>query len=221
MSNRKTLVLFCLFFFIFAAVVSAVGNVTIINKTGYTIYYLKISPASADDWGDDWLGDDVLVDGDNITLDLADAGYAKQCEFDIKAVDEDEDSYIQWDVDLCERSKIILTMDDYVVPDDDQGSGVETDCGYPQDVTIKNSTGFDIWYVYISPTDAEDWGNDRLGDEVIMDGDSFEFCMPGFGDWTNFDIKLEDSDGDSYIRMDVNLVNTDSLTFTLDDLSTD
>jgi len=217
----KRIGIFLAVLMIFSAVaVSAADSVTIINKTGYAIFYLKISPTSADDWGDDWLGDEVLADGENITLDLAAAGYAKQCTFDIKAVDEDDDSYIQWEVDLCSRSKVVLTMDDYVVPDD-EGSGVETDCGYTQDISIRNDTGFDIWYVYISPTDSDDWGEDRLGDEVIMDGDSFTICMPGYGSKCQFDVKIVDSDGDDYVKMDVNLCSIESLTFTLDDLSTD
>ncbi len=221
MSSKRNRVLCVLFLLLFAVTAFAAENVTIINRTGYTIYYLKVSPGSADDWGDDWLGDDVLMDGDHVMLDLTDRGYGKYCEFDIKAVDEDDDNYIQWGVDFCDRTKIILTMDDYVPPDDDEGSGVETDCGYSQDVTISNDTGFNVWYVYISSVDSDSWGEDRLGDEVIMDGDTFEFCMPGYGSDCSFDVKITDSDGDSYVKMGVNLCSIDYLSFTLADLSSD
>ncbi|MBI9103316.1 MAG: hypothetical protein JEY99_12940 [Spirochaetales bacterium] len=220
--SKKTLIILTALLFLFAFAAFAAETVTIINRTGYTIYYLKVSPGTADDWGDDWLGDDVLMDGDYISLDLTDRGFGKYCVFDIKAIDEDDDSYIQWDVDLCDRSKVILSMDDYVPPDDDDddsGSGYETDCGYDQDVTISNDTGYNIWYVYISSSDSDSWGDDRLGDEVIMDGDVFDFCMPGYGSNCTFDIKIVDSDDDTYIKMGVDLCSTDYLSFTLDDLS--
>jgi len=218
--SKKTLIILTALLFLFAFTAFAAETVTIINRTGYTIYYLKVSPGSADDWGDDWLGDDVLMDGDHISLDLADRGFGKHCVFDIKAIDEDDDSYIQWDVDLCDRSKVIISMDDYVPPEDDESSSsYETDCGYEQDVTIGNETGYNIWYVYISSTDSDSWGDDRLGDEVIMDGDTFDFCMPGYGDNCYFDIKIVDSDDDAYIKMGVDLCDTDYLSFTLDDLT--
>ena len=66
-----------------------------------------------------------------------------------------------------------------MVPED-EGTTAETDCGYTQDVSIRNDTGFDIWYVYISPTDSDDWGEDRLGDEVILDGDSFTIRITSY-----------------------------------------
>ena len=110
-------------------------------------------------------------------------------------------------------------MDDYVPPEDDEEGGVETDCGYPQDVTISNDTGYNIWYVYISASNSDSWGSDRLGDEVIMDGDSFDFCMPGFGNNCTFDVKVVDSDGDSYVKMEVDLCDTGYLSFSLSDLT--
>ena len=220
MPNKKIIVILSVLLILFNVAVFAAENVTIINRTGYAIYYLKISPGSADDWGDDWLGDDVLMDGDHITLDLSARGYGKYCEFDIKAIDEDDDSYILWEQDLCDKSKVIISMDDYVPAEDEEGgSGFETDCGYEQDVTIINDTGYNIWYVYISSEEADSWGDDRLGDEVILDGDSFDFCMPGFGNNCIFDVKIVDSDGDAYIKMGVNLCSSDSLSFSLDDLT--
>jgi hypothetical protein len=38
-------------------------------------------------------------------------------------------------------------------------------------IEITNDSGQDVWYVYLSPSKADDWGDDRLGDVVIPAGD--------------------------------------------------
>ena len=40
-------------------------------------------------------------------------------------------------------------------------------------VEIINDTDKEIWYVYISPTDAEEWGQDWLGDATIAPGERY------------------------------------------------
>lgn len=215
---KRNTVFLCLFLFLFSALLFAVDNITVINKTGYDIYYLKISPVDNDDWGEDWLGEEILADGGILSFDLSGRGWEGLCEFDIKAMDEEDDTYIQWGLNLCDRSKVILTMDDYVVPEEEVSSGPETDCGAPQDVTIVNGTGYEIWYVYVSPADADSWGKDRLGDDVVPAGDSFLVCLPGYDETCIFDIRVEDSEGDSYIKLDVDLCALESLEFTLEDL---
>ena len=71
--------------------------VDITNKTGYTIYYIYISPDNSDSWEEDVLGAEVLMDDETRRVNLK--GY-KSPIFDIKLVDEDGDSYTFWDVSL-------------------------------------------------------------------------------------------------------------------------
>ena len=42
-------------------------------------------------------------------------------------------------------------------------------------LTVINDTDTEIWYVYISPSDSSDWGDDWLGDNKIVPGDSYTF----------------------------------------------
>lgn len=64
----------------------------ITNDTGYDIYFVYISYSSEDDWGGDWLGNDILADGETFYFDLED--YAWETElFDIQLEDEDGDTY--------------------------------------------------------------------------------------------------------------------------------
>lgn len=62
------------------------------NETGYDIYYVYISYSSDDDWGGDWLGNDILSDGDTYYFDLEDYGWDTDL-FDIQLVDVDGDTY--------------------------------------------------------------------------------------------------------------------------------
>lgn len=83
-------------------------------------------------------------------------------------------------------------------------------------VTIVNDLGgWDIWYVQISSSDAETWGDDWLGsDEILFDGTSKTFNVrDGL-----YDIRLEDEDGDEYIQYFVDVAGSYTWVVTLDDL---
>jgi hypothetical protein len=82
--------------------------VDITNKTGYTIYYVYVSPDKSDSWEEDVLGKDVLSDGETRRINLY--GY-KSPVFDIRLVDEDDDSYTFWDIDVSEDD-ITATLSD-------------------------------------------------------------------------------------------------------------
>ena len=64
---------------------------------------------------------------------------------------------------------------------------------------ITNDTGYDVYFVYISYTADDDWGGDWLGEDIMYDGDTYEFDISDL-DWETqlFDIQLEDEDGDTY-----------------------
>lgn len=82
--------------------------VDITNNTGYTIFYIYVSPDKSDSWEEDVLGDKVLMHGDSRRINLY--GY-KSPIFDIRLVDEDDDSYTFWDVDVSKRD-ITATISD-------------------------------------------------------------------------------------------------------------
>jgi hypothetical protein len=82
-------------------------------------------------------------------------------------------------------------------------------------IEITNGTGsWDIYYIYISPSTSDSWGDDWLGSEIMSPGDTWEFTVQS-GTW---DIKLVDEDGDEYIRYNVPVSGTYTWYATLDDL---
>lgn len=79
----------------------------LVNKTGYDISHVYVSPAKSDDWEEDVLGKDVLSDGDEweIKFDRA----SKTCKWDLKVVYADDSSSAYWRaIDLCKISKITV-----------------------------------------------------------------------------------------------------------------
>ena len=84
-------------------------------------------------------------------------------------------------------------------------------------VDVTNRTGFPIFQLFVSPADAGDWEEDVLGaSEVLGDGQTKRITLNGYTSPV-FDIKATDADGDSYIRMGVNVRNAD-VVFTLGDI---
>ena len=80
----------------------------LVNRTGYDISEVYISPSKADDWEEDILGsEDNLDDGDEKMIRFKRVG--KTCMWDLKVVYDDDDSSAVWhDINLCEVSKITI-----------------------------------------------------------------------------------------------------------------
>lgn len=88
------------------------ATVVIKNSTGYDITQLFFSPNTWDDWGEEFLQGESLVNGEEITLTL-EAYEEGACVFDLQAVDVDGDYYSAYEIDICEDGTFELTMDHY------------------------------------------------------------------------------------------------------------
>jgi hypothetical protein len=171
---------------------AAAGTIEIVNDTGgYDIWYIYISSSTSDSWGDDWLGSDILNDGDYVIYDVYDGIY------DIKLVDEDDDEYIRYGVEVYGDYEWWVTLDDLGSLDYGSYDYYENDTSYGDaPITIFNDTGgYDIYYIYCNPSSYSEWGDDRLGSEILDSGYEFTFWVEG-GDY--YDIQCQDEDGDTY-----------------------
>ena len=56
---------------------------------------------------------------------------------------------------------------------------------------IINESGVDIWYIYISPSKSDSWGEDWLGDDIIRAGDTY--VITGIPEGV-YDVLVEDQD---------------------------
>ena len=89
-------------------VVASAGDAdfTLVNRTGYAIAEVYVSPANKNNWGRDRLGRNVLDNGRSKLFTFSDSA---NCNQDIKVVFDDDGSSVVWeDIDLCELHKITL-----------------------------------------------------------------------------------------------------------------
>lgn len=81
-----------------------------------------------------------------------------------------------------------------------------------QNFTLNNQTGVSIDQLFIAPTDAEDWGEDVLGVDVLPDGESCEIQFHPSENSCKWDIWIRDSDGDTVEWNDLNLCEISEVT---------
>jgi len=79
----------------------------LVNKTGYEINHVYVSPSKSDDWEEDVLGKDTLDDGDAWEIKFSRAD--KSCKWDLKVVYSVDSSSAVWSsIDLCTVEKITI-----------------------------------------------------------------------------------------------------------------
>ena len=82
------------------------ADFTLVNKTGYAIREVYLSPAHKTKWGNDRLGNNTLDNNKQRLFKFADKASCKQ---DLMVVFDDDGSEVTWeDFDLCDLNKITL-----------------------------------------------------------------------------------------------------------------
>jgi hypothetical protein len=186
-------------------------SITIVNNTGYTVYFVYISQTASTSWGEDRLDStQVLSNGQSVSLQLP-YPISVVNRYDIRLKDSDGDTYTKMNVLVSANSRIVFTFDDFDV------ESVVTYDGPP--ITIVNNTGYTVYYVYISQTASDTWGPDRLDSaQVLGNGQSVSLNLPYPTNVVNrYDIRLKDSDGDTYTKMNVLVSANSRIVFTFDD----
>ena len=96
---------------IFAVSAQELPSITIVNNTGYAMYYIFISPTENDFWGEELLGDEILENGQSFSYTLPHP-LNQINTYDIWLIDEDEDFYLKWRVRVSNNARIVFTLDD-------------------------------------------------------------------------------------------------------------
>lgn len=81
-----------------------------------------------------------------------------------------------------------------------------------QDFTLVNKTGFTIASLYISPADADNWGEDILGRDTLPTDNSVNIHFNRQEKAALWDLRVEDADGDSYTWENFNLLKISAIT---------
>ena len=190
------------------------STINIVNKTGYTIFYIYLSPVSSDSWGLDRLGSGVLINNNSFSISSLPLNVTNR--YDIRIVDEDNDSYTKRNVLLSPNQNIEFTINDY-----DSRSPATTNNpnrNLPT-VRITNKTGYTVFYVYISPASSSGWEEDVMGDKVLLNERSVNVRLAKhLNEINRYDVRLIDSDGDTYTKWNVLITPNINIEFTIRDI---
>lgn len=81
-----------------------------------------------------------------------------------------------------------------------------------QDFTLHNETGVVISELYVSPHQSNDWEEDVLGQDVLLDGEEVDILFSPRTKPKLWDIKVVDKDGDSIMWENLNLLEISEVT---------
>jgi len=89
-------------------------------------------------------------------------------------------------------------------------------------VVVKNSTGYDFYYLYVSPSNWDNWEDDLLMGNYLADGEQREFVLSSeYGDECIFDVRAIDLDDDSYSIYEVDICSNNMIEITMDNYDED
>ena len=74
-----------------------------------------------------------------------------------------------------------------------------------QDFTLVNHTGVEIHKLFTSPHSSDNWEEDVLGKSTLGDGESVDVTFPKKEQEAHWDLRVEDSSGNSINFADLNL----------------
>lgn len=158
-------------------------TITVDNRSPDEICYVLISPSSDENWGDDQLGsDETIVSGDSRAFTMDDDTY------DVQVMDCDEAVMATaWEVSR-----------DTTVEIGGRGANVR--------LLVSNDSDTEVCFVFISPSTADDWGDDQLGEMQSLPP-GFErlfYVDPGV-----YDLQASDCDGETLLEEYEVDLNTD------------
>jgi hypothetical protein len=88
--------------------------------------------------------------------------------------------------------------------------------GADQDFTVVNKTGVVIDKLYVAPSDTDNWQEDILGQDQLADGQSLEIKFHPKEKAAKWDLRIEDTKGNSIEWTDLNLTEIEKVTLNYD-----
>lgn len=165
-------------------------EITVVNRSPDDICYVLISKSSDEMWGDDRLGsDETIAPGTTRVFRMEDGTYDVRLE-------------------TCDEAAMATAWDV-------SGSTTVTAGAPGADIRllVSNESTVEVCYAFISPTTADEWGEDQLGEMETLQPDMLRifYVEPG-----TYDLQVADCEGETLTEeYEVDL--TEDLTWTLND----
>lgn len=165
------------------------------NKTGNTLYYLFFSPGDSEYWGPDVLGSATTFEpGEERTFYVS---YPDESAlFDFMAIDSEGNVYEEFELEISDGEAKRLIIHPELITDSLDLAAFEEELIALQ---IANETGFEIYYLFVSPSDSDMYGIDFMDSETtLQSGELIEVLMIRPEEEFFFDVMGVDSEDDSY-----------------------
>jgi hypothetical protein len=101
---------------------------------------------------------------------------------------------------------------EYTVEMTNIAAGSSSD-GRDRQVAVHNHTGETIYYIYWSNTGDDDWREDRLGSEVLMEGQEWSVEVDDGSGACRFDFRVRTASDREIVRNDINVCEVSSVDF--------
>lgn len=104
---------------------------------------------------------------------------------------------------------VMLTAGIYYFPG---VSTVEVSAQADQDFLLVNKTGIEIYALYVTPHNSDDWGDDVLGADTLAAGADIEIVFHRKEKAKLWDLRIEDEDGNFIEWENFNLLKISKVT---------
>jgi hypothetical protein len=183
----------------------------LVNVSGRTIAEAYVSSSSVNNWGPNRLGRDVLVSGMRVAMRPPADG---TCIFDVRVVYADAAAEERRRINTCTIAEVVFTAQGSVARP--QGPAAQTPPALPTgpnpNFRLVNRSGRVITQIFVSSSQEQSWGPDRLGRDVLGAGQSMNVTLPRDGTCV-FDIRVVYADNTATERRRVNTCTISVVTF--------
>lgn len=156
----------------------------LVNRSGRLIFEVYASLATDQDWGRDRLGDNALPNGRSFTLRLPQG----PCVWDLRVVYERANGPAEEkrNINLCTVTEVVFDgrqMAQTPAPQPRQQPAPQQR-GVPAGPTgnpsfnLVNQSRVTVMEAYVSLSTEQEWGPDRLGNDVVQPGRNFAIRLP-------------------------------------------
>jgi len=176
-------------------------SLTVVNRTGSVIELIQAAPAGEDQWGDDLIPGQVVLDGESVTLDLIGSA-----PWAFRMIDSDAVVYVLYEVTPAISGKLTVGPENQ--------ARLSVFAGALRNISIANRTGSTITSLQISASTDSSWGPDVLEGKYIRQGETGEITVKAVPGTLSFDIQFTLLSGNqeiSYVKTDVILTDGASL----------
>ena len=169
-------------------------TIYVVNRGSIAIHNLFVSSASAEQWGQDWLGDNVLLPGHRLKVEPR----RGECVFDVRVVWKGGRSEERRRQDLCKLNELV-----FAGPGSGDAPSTQGGTRPNPDFVVVNSSPKTVTQIFVSPAQSDQWGEDRMPG-VLRAGQRYTVRLPRDGQ-CQYDVRViyEDKTTEERRRQDV------------------